>query len=216
MKKFLPILVVCVLSAIWPIAVAQTTKSHDNSGLNTKPRIDDYRVVWQHSVFSSSRRTVRSTTTTPTQTRPTEPPAPHDEGSDWVLRGTMFRGDKWVALFENLRTGETKTLDVGQSLASRTVKVISIDGVALENGSDINVGRSLTGELAVTTSYALSGMSSSGDSSHGSASTNDSSNGSASPSSNTSGGSASGGSASGGSILEQLRQRRAQETGGPR
>ncbi len=156
----------------------------------------EFKLLWQRNVFSATRRAVVER---PPQQTPSQVIAiPRDPAADWVIRGTMFRQDVWVAMVENIRTGESQIIAVGQTLAGRTIESITLEGVATGEGSIATPGQSLAVGGALNIPGATATTPGSGD---------------AAISADASGNESSPANTDGLSVLERLRLRRAAESG---
>lgn len=163
---------------------------------------DDYKTIAEKSIFSKDRSPPR-TPTRPTYTPPVRTPEP---ASRLVLTAIVRHGDLWVAFFEDSRTGRVRQALAGQSIDGGTIKALRFDEVDYEIDGQVRQVR--TGQDLSGLSVALGAPSYSSPSYTPSASTTGSSgpdggasNGTTTPAT----------SADTASLLERLRQRRAQE-----
>ena len=110
-----------------------------------EPSLKDYKALWERNIFSRNRETARRRE--PDEEREKERKAPSPEQS-YVLSGVMQRGAQYCAFFEDLQTGSTLRVDVGDEIARGSLKEITLDSVSYARGEDVievNIGRTLEG-----------------------------------------------------------------------
>ncbi len=203
------VLVVAALSLLMTTMLSAQSAATETASKEQPSQVGDFKLLWQRNIFSSTRQKVVERPPTETQSVIVTPP--HDPATDWVLRGTLYRDRAWVALLENSKTGEALTASVGQVVAERTLTGITFDGVGLADGGSIAPGQTLTGGVAGTSGSTGTSPTTSGGSASMATSTNP--DATSDTPSDTPPADTSGGGGGGMSMLERLRQRRAQESG---
>ena len=85
------------------------------------------------------------------ESRPVVAAPPPDPGADLVLTGVSLVDDRYLAFFEQTRTGQIQAVAAGETLAGRRIEEMSLDGVKVEQQGVVMmivVGRTLTGREA--------------------------------------------------------------------
>ncbi|MBI1371544.1 MAG: hypothetical protein GC159_02105 [Phycisphaera sp.] len=179
---------------------------------DAQPSWDRYRVIVERSIFAQSRTTrvekPRETTEKPVEAPKPEPvvEAPKDPGTYYGLVGVSRVGERWMAFFEDARDGSIKAVAPGDTLAGRRIESVTLDTVTAatdDKTSDVAIGYTLTGAARETPAKTATRPSTSSPTSTASKP--------ASSSTQTQPAEAPSGDAA--SLLERLRQRRAQELG---
>ena len=120
------------------------------AGTGREDSPDDYRVLVECNIFLRDRgrpRRPRVVATKPI-VRDT-----YDSDRSVMLRGVARNGDEFVALFEDLRTGATPTVRVGEAIGKGTVKAITLEGVEYQRAGSVRsiaIDQSLAGSVTAT------------------------------------------------------------------
>lgn len=169
------------------------------------PTLDDYSILWRRNMFSSTRQPYRVRMPEPNRVYVPTPPRPtptYDVRRGWVLRGMLVGDDHFTAMVENTSTGELRQLQPGQQMGSWRLRAIDLDGVDMVSDANETLRVPVGGMLAGTAETGSSSRSSY--SSYRPGTSSSTSTAAAAEPNNP----------ALESILERLRKKREQETGG--
>ena len=121
----------------------QTASDQDNQGGSVQRTGVSYSLIVERNIFDRNRgRNQRGagrngqgpggTDATTQNPRERTPSAPPDPGSDLVLTGVSLNDGRYLAFFENHRTGQVYAVASGETLAGRSVNEMDLDRVTLE------------------------------------------------------------------------------------
>ncbi len=126
------IVVFCLFCAAWPAAMALAQQHKPWS---------EYEVLVTHNMFTSSRGTPLAVAAQPADVPPPPPPE-----SYIVLRGAVGIDGRFVAVFEDMRSGEVLHVAADEELFSGRIASVDLDAVvyACEQGElRVAIGESL-------------------------------------------------------------------------
>jgi hypothetical protein len=116
-----------------------------------KSSFDRYRVLSEHNIFKKDRVQRAGPTT-----RDTSREGPRRPETAFVLRGCVIEGEeRFTASVENVQSGVTTKVTVGENIATGKVVEIGFDYLEYETGGQktrIEVGQNFTGAVASVSS----------------------------------------------------------------
>jgi len=133
-------------TGLWLAAVAAAAPPADSSAPATDRvrSLDDYRVLVQRNIFLRDRRPARLESAPRPVAR-----VVRDTDSGIVLTGIGRYDGEFVAFFENVASGRTSRVGVGEAVGKGRIKSITLDLVEYERErsvTEIRVGYALGGE----------------------------------------------------------------------
>ena len=144
-----------MLIAVACSTLAVGTAVADPQGLSqaATPTMDRYRVVFQRSMFSRSRKPAPPTTVSVKTNEPevkpaAEPSRPADPADRYLFVGVSIIGDETIAFFEDQDDATIQRVTSGAMLGERKISTITLDSVESTRGDKsmrIEVGQRLSG-----------------------------------------------------------------------
>ncbi len=136
--------IVLLIPLLAGAAVSKSPASAPASAPTSARATDDYRIIIDRNIFTRNRRAISRSTSIIRMGPATN--------MGTVLTGVAIQADEPVAFFEDVRSGETTKLAVGQSIEGGQIVSISLDSVEFKSGGmtrTVNLGENLQGVSAV-------------------------------------------------------------------